>query len=332
MRKVINMSNKHEQDETVRNDLFPVPLEQGSAGLLPLSKREKWDAIHQIFYQGQNYYRVVDVIDALEVTKDPADYWSLMKRRMKKGEGFDETRQGMMQFELKSPRDRRLRKHDYATRQAILRLLQSVPSPKVEELRVWLAEVGEQRLKQEEIDRVEEKLEEAREYYRKQGMNERWIEDRILNLVGRNEITDQWRKRGAIEHLHFAKLTAIVHKGALGVTPDEHRQMKGLKRENPRDHMDRVELALLTLAEATTATKHIENDTQGVEGLEKDARETAKGSEQVREITEQSLGRPVVNPQNFLGQPKGKRKKQQLPAVEQGTLFEQEGTEPSSEE
>jgi len=182
--------------------------------------------------------------------------------------------------------------------------LQSVPSPKVEELRLWLAEVGELRLKQEEIDRVEEKLEEARQSYRKQGRNERWIEDRILNLVGRNEITDQWRKRGAIEHLHFAKLTAIVHQGALGVTPDEHKQVKGLKRENPRDHMDRVELALLTLAEATTTTKHIETDTQGVKGLEKDAREKAKGSEQVRKITEQSLGRPVVNPQNFLDQPK----------------------------
>lgn len=317
------MSNKHEQNEPVHDDFFSVPPERSSSGLLPLPNRQKWDAIHQIFYQGQNYYRVVDVIDALEISKDPADYWSFMKRRMKKAEGFDETGQGMMQFDLKSPKDQRLRKHDYATRQGILRLLQSVPSPKVEELRIWLAEVGEQRLKQQEIDRIEEKLLEVREHYRKLGMEDRWIEDRILNLVGRNELTDQWRKRGAIEHLHFVKLTAIVHKGALGVTPDEHKQIKGLKRENPRDHMDRVELALLTLAEATTTTKHIENDTQGVEGLEKDARVTAKGSEQVRKITEQSLGRPVVNPQNFLDRASGKQKKRPLPAVEQEALFKQ---------
>lgn len=124
MQKVRPMSEEH--DETTHDDLFPVPLEQGGAELLPLPDKKKWDAIHQIFYQGHNYYRVVDVIEALEVTKDPADYWSLMKRRMKKAEGFDETSPGMMQFELKSPRDRRLRKQDYATRQAILRLVQSV--------------------------------------------------------------------------------------------------------------------------------------------------------------------------------------------------------------
>jgi hypothetical protein len=154
-------------------------------------------------------------------------------------------------------------------------------------------------------------------------MEEKWIEDRILNLVGRNELTDQWRKRGAIEHLHFARLTAILHKGALGVTPDQHKLIKGLpKRENPRDHMDRVELALLTLAEATATTKHIENDTQGAIGLEQDTRETARGSEAVRLITEQSLGRSVVSSQNFLGQSQRKHKKQ-LPSPDQHKETEQ---------
>jgi DNA-damage-inducible protein D len=109
--------------------------------LLPIPNREKWDRIDQIFYQGQNWYRIVDVIDALEVGSDPADYWSTMKRRIK-SEGFNETRQEIMQFELKSPKDKRLRKHDYATRQTILRLIQSIPSPKVEECKIWLAEVG----------------------------------------------------------------------------------------------------------------------------------------------------------------------------------------------
>jgi len=319
------MSEAHERNKITDKEQLSIFQEEGGSELLPLPDKSKWDDIHQIFYQGQNYYRVVDVINALEVSKDPADYWSTMKIRIK-SEGFSETRQGMMQFELKSPKDKRLRKHDYATRQMILRLLQSIPSPKVEFGKIWLAEVGEQRLQQEEIDRVEAELEEAREQYRKQGMDEKWIEDRIINLVGRNELTDQWRKRGAIEHLHFAKLTAILHKGALGVTPDEHRQIKSLpKRVNPRDHMDRVELALLTLAEATATTKHIENDTQGVEGLERDATITAKGSEAVRMITEQSLGRPVVNPQNFLKAPKrGSRKKSELTSSGQ-----EQGKQPS---
>ncbi len=114
------MSEEHEQVENTGNEL------------LPFSNSSKWDSIHQIFYQGQSWYRVVDVIDALEVAKDPADYWSDMKRRIRT-EGFNEARQEIMQFELKSPKDKRLRKHDYATRQTILRLLQSIPSPKVEE-------------------------------------------------------------------------------------------------------------------------------------------------------------------------------------------------------
>jgi len=293
-----------------------MPEENG--GILPLVNRSKWDDIHQIFYQGQNYYRVVDVIDALEVAQDPANYWSLMKRRIK-SEGFQETRQNMMQFELKSPKDKRLRKHDYATRVVLLRLVQSIPSPHVEDLKIWLAETGELRIQQQEIERVEAELEAIRADYRRQGRNEKWIEDRIQNIVGRNALTDQWRKRGAIEHLHFARLTSILHKGALGVTPSEHREVKRLPRKtNPREHMDRVELALLTLAEATTTAKHIENDTQGVPGLEKDVRETAKTSEAIRELTERNLGRPVVTPENFLP-PKSEKK--QLPSTTQGELF-----------
>lgn len=293
--------------------------EEAQREIIPVPLISKWDDIHQIFYQGQNYYRVVDVIDALEVAQDPANYWSQMKRRIK-SEGFQETRQGMMQFEVKSPKDRRLRKHDYATRAVLLRLVQSVPSPRVEDLKIWLAETGEARIQQQEIDRVEAELEAIREDYRRQGREEKWIEDRIQNIVGRNALTDQWRQRGAIEHLHFAKLTAILHKGALGVTPSEHRQIKQLPAKvNPREHMDRVELALLTLAEATTTAKHIENDTHGVPGLEQDVRETARTSATIRELTEQNLGRSVVNPQNFLPPT---REKKQLPTAPE--LFEQQ--------
>ncbi len=109
------MSEEHEQVEITGNEV------------LPFSHSSRLDSIHQIFYQGQNWYRVGDVIDALEVAKDPADYWSDMKRRIRT-EGFNAACQEMLQFELKSPKDRRLRKHDYATRQTILRLLQSIPT------------------------------------------------------------------------------------------------------------------------------------------------------------------------------------------------------------
>ncbi len=293
-------------------------MSKDEKGMLPVFNSSKWDNVHQIFYQGQNYYRVVDVIDALEVAQDAANYWSQMKRRVK-SEGFQDTRQDMMRFEVKSEKDRRLRKHDYATRVVILRLVQSIPSPRVEDLKIWLAETGEARMQQQEIDRIDAELEAIRADYRRMGRDDKWIEDRIQNIVGRNALTDQWRARGAIEHLHFARLTSILHKGALGVTPSEHRQIKQLPaRTNPREHMDRVELALLTLAEATTTAKHIENDTQGVTGLEKDVRETARTSETIRELTEQNLGRSVVTPNNFLPP---KPEKKQIPQASQEKLF-----------
>ena len=116
------MPEEHELNENNGSELFPIPQRENGSGLLSISNTSKWDEIHQIFYQGQNWYRVVDVIDALEVAKDPADYWGKMKRRIS-SEGFSETRQEMMQFELKSPKDKRLRKHDYATRQSHKRFL-----------------------------------------------------------------------------------------------------------------------------------------------------------------------------------------------------------------
>lgn len=243
-----------------------------------------------------------------------AAYWAKMKQRIK-GEGFKETRQGITQFEVKSPKDKRLRKHDYATMAILLRLVQSIPSPKLEEGKIWLAEVGEQRLKQDVIDRMAAVLDEAREKYRQQERDARWIEDRILNLAGRNELTDQWLKRGAEQDKHFAWLTLILHQGALGVSPTEHKQIKRLPAcENVRDHMDRVELALLTLAEATATTKHIEHNTYGIDGLERDVRETARTSETIRLLTEQDLGRRVVTSENFLSQGKGNRTKKALPS------------------
>lgn len=306
------MDKDTEQPSQQKSDIFPLP------------NSTKWDAIHQIFFQGENYYRVTDVIDALEVASDASNYWSLMKGRLKT-EGFQQARRELVPFEVKTPKDKRLRKHDYATRRTLLRIAQSIPSPRIEDLKIWLADTGEQRLRQEEIDRVLTELDKIRADYQSQGRSSEWIEDRIQNIVGRNALTDQWRKRGAIEHLHFARLTAILHQGALGVTPEQHRQIKRLpSRINPREHMDRVELALVTLAEATATARHIENDSQGVPALEKDVRAVAKTSEVIRELTEQNLGRSVVSPQNFLDQPKERKGKKQLPSVEQALLFEDE--------
>jgi len=127
----------------------------------------------------------------------------------------------------------------------------------------------------------------------------------------------------------FGLLTTILHRGAFGITPDEHREVKGLpKRENPREHMDRVELALSTLTEATATASHIENDSQGIDELKSDVLKAAEAGETARLATEKALGRPVVSSTNFLEEPKRKRRKQ-LPLPEQSTLFEQ--AEPDQE-
>lgn len=270
---------------------------------------------------GTWYYNVTDVIAALTGTTDASDYWVKMKRRGK-SEGFEATLQKIVHFPMRSRKDGKLRSADCADRETLLRLVQSIPSasPKLEKLKLWLAQVGEERLQESEVNA---QIEEVRQKYRALGRDEAWIEDRILNLTGRNALTDQWQKRGAVQKLHFGLLTTILHRGAFGMTPDEHREIKRLpKRENPREHMDRVELALSTLTEATATASHIENDSQGIDELKKDVLKAAEAGETARFATEKALGRPVVSSTNFLDAPRRERRKQ-LPSPDQSSLFEQ---------
>jgi len=264
--------------------------------LLPLPE------IQRVQNDGNWYYNVIDVIGALTGAEYPNDYWSKMKRRAKT-EGFETTLQRVVQFPMRSPKDGKMRQADCADRETLLRIVQSIPSasPRVEELKLWLAQVGEEKLQEGERDPISAQIEEVRRKYRKAGRDEEWINDRIANLTGSNALTDQWKARGAVQSLHFGLLTTILHRGALGVSPDEHREIKHLpKKVNSREHMDRVELALLTLTEATSTAKHIENDSQGIDALTRDAKDAARAGEIARKATEEALGRPVVTPTNFL--------------------------------
>lgn len=269
---------------------------------------EQLPEIRRFLDNGIWYYNITDVIAALTGTPDASDYWLKMKRRGK-SEGFEETLQKIRQFPMKSRKDGKFRRAECADRETLLRLIQSIPSvsPNVEKLKLWLAQVGEERLQEQEVNL---QIEQVKQKYRKQGRDEAWINDRILNLTGRNALTDQWKRRGAVQTLHFGLLTTILHQGALGVTPDEHREIKKLpKKENPREHMDRVELALLTLTEATSTSLHIENDSQGIEQLKRDASRAAQVGETARAATEQALGRPVVNDSNFLNESNPSKRK-----------------------
>jgi hypothetical protein len=270
---------------------------------------EQFPEIRRIFDDDTWYYSITDVIQALTGTPDASDYWLKMKRRGK-SEGFEATLEKVCHFPMKSRKDGKLRSTECVDRETLLRLVQSIPSmnQRLEDVKLWLAQVGEERLQSHEITA---QIEQVRLEYRARGRDEAWINDRILNLTGRNALTDQWKQRGAVQTLHFGLLTNILHKGALGVTLREHGKVKGLpKKENPREHMDRVELALLTLTEATSTSLHIENDSQGIEALKLDAQQAARAGKVARSATEKALGRPVVSATNFLGESKqGQRKR-----------------------
>lgn len=249
--------------------------------------------IRRIWHKGEWYYSIVDIVAALTQNEKPSIYWSKVKKRAR-AEGFAE---GIEPLKLKSA-DGKLRETDTANRETILRLIQSVPSPNAEPFRIWLAQVGEERF--QEIEDPSLMLERMRQHYRKLNYPEEWIEQRIRNDIVRNDLTDEWRERGAKEGVQFAVLTNEIHEGTFEVSIQAHKTYKLLpSKTNLRDHMTVLELALLSLGEATAITLHQDRDTQGFEGLKKDSREAGTAAGRARKEIEQSVGHPVVSNQNF---------------------------------
>jgi DNA-damage-inducible protein D len=252
--------------------------------------------IRRVWYKNEWYYSVLDVITFLTETTNPQSYWSVLKIRMK-AEGFDETLH-IEQLRLQAA-DNRFRLTDTMNRQAILRLIQSIPSSKVEPLRLWLAQVGEERL--EEIEHPEAALERVRAMYRAQGHDEAWIEERIKNDLIRNELTDEWQYRGASVGTQFAILTNELSEGTFGYSVQAYKKYKLLpSKANLRDHMSNLELVLCSLSEATAIELHRDRDSQGFPALKKDTVDAGRTAGEARQLVERTLGRSVVTPENFL--------------------------------
>lgn len=261
--------------------------------------------IRRVWHKDEWYYSIVDVIAVLTDSPNPRNYWSLLKARAKT-EGLDETLIQIEPLKLKSP-DGRFRLTDAANRQTLLRILQSVPSPKAEPFRLWLAEVGEERL--EEIENPEAALNRVRATYRAKGYEDTWIEERIRNDLVRNELTDEWRERGAKEGVEYAILTNEISKGTFDLTVQAYKQYKLLpSKENLRDHMTTIELVLCSLGEATATIYHRNRDSQGFPALKKDASDAGVTAGKARKVIEADIGESVVSSENRLLL-KGKRKK-----------------------
>jgi DNA-damage-inducible protein D len=249
------------------------------------------------------WFAVVDVVEALTESRKPRDYWYRMKKRVSESEGV-ELSTNCRQFKMKAPNGR-LYETECANAEEMLRIIQSIPSPKAEPFKRWLARVGHERL--QEIENPELTVERLRELYKAQGYSDEWIERRLQSIVTRNELTDEWRQRGVQEGREFAILTSDIARETFGVLPSEHKQIKKLKRENLRDHMTGLELAFTILGEAATTEITRQEDAQGFDKNQVAARKGGRIAGNARRELEAETGKPVVSPVNYLERPQAEQ-------------------------
>jgi len=275
--------------------------------------------LRRLWYKGEWYYSIVDVVAVLTDSTNSRHYWTVLKKRLEV-EGFDEALSQIEQLKLQS-QDTRFRLTDTANRQTILRIIQSVPSPKAEPFKQWLAQIGEERF--EEIEHPEKALERVRARYRLQGRSDEWIEERIKNDLIRNELTDEWKDRGATTDTQFAILTNELTEGTFELTVKAYKQHKFLPaRANLQDHMSNIELALTSLSEATAIELHRDRDSQDFPELRRDTKDAGQAAGEARKVVEKTLGRSVVSSENFL------EKKQEKSAIHSS----QQAHRPNSEQ
>ena len=241
------------------------------------------------------YFSVVDVVGTLSDSKDPGAYWRKLKQRLK--EEGSEVVTFCHGLKLKAA-DGKMRESDVADMQGIFRIIQSVPSPKAEPFKMWMAEVGKERL--DEIVDPELTIERALETYLRKGYSREWINQRLQAIQVRKELTDSWQDHGVKEGLEYAILTNEISKAWSGMTTREYKDYKGLKKQNLRDNMSTTELILNMLAE--TATKDIANasNPQGLEENKKVAKRGGNVEKVAKETLEQETGKPVITTKNAI--------------------------------
>jgi hypothetical protein len=249
-------------------------------------KEEKW------------YFSVVDVVLILTDSPDPKDYWYRMKKREKLS-GV-ELSTICRQLKLESA-DGKKYLTDCADTQGLLRIIQSIPSPKAEPFKQWLAKTGYERM--QEISDPEQSLDRARENWQKLGRSEKWIQQRMTGHETRNKLTDYWQESGVQRPDEFAFLTNIIHQEWTGLTVKKHKDLKGLKTQNLRDHMSEAELIFTALAELST--RQIA-ETDEAKGLKQNANAGKKGgriAKDARLALEEKTGKRVITSENFLPPP-----------------------------
>lgn len=244
------------------------------------------------------YFSVVDIVSVLTESENPRKYWSVLKTRLKK-EGSEVTT-NCSQLKMLAP-DGKMRLRDAMDTKGVLRLVQSIPSPKAEPFKMWLAQVGSERL--DEIADPEKAILRGAEFYRAKGYTEGWINQRLQTIEMRKELTDEWKARGIERDKDYAILTNEMTKAWSGLTVKEYKAVKGLKKENLRDNMTNIELVLNMLAEVTTTAISKSRQPETFTESKQIAREGGAVAKNARTDIEERLGGSVISPLNAKDKP-----------------------------
>ena len=259
--------------------------------------------IRRTWFNDEWWFAVVDIIEALTGSERPRKYWSDLKTKLKE-EGF-EVSEKIGQLKLVAE-DGKLRLTDCANTKNIFRIIQSIPSPKAEPFKQWLAQVGYERVK--EIENPELAQKRMKEIYKAKGYSDDWIEKRMRGIAIRDELTDEWNKRGVKTEIEFSILTAEISKATFDMTPNEYKEFKGLKKENLRDHMNDLELIFSMLGERVSTEITREEKAEGYKEVENAAKRGGKIAGNTRKETEKELGRPITSNENYLSEPERKKR------------------------
>ena len=260
--------------------------------------------IRKMIHKNEWWFSIIDVVGALTGSERPRKYWNDLKKKLSE-EGYDELSEKIGQLKMQSA-DGKYYETDCANTETMFRIIQSIPSPKAEPFKRWLAKVGYERV--QEIEDPELGTKRTRALYKAKGYSDDWIEKRMRGIAIREELTDEWKQRNVKQEQEYAILTAEIAKAAFGVTPGEHKQLKGLKRENLRDHMNDLELIFSMLGEAATTEITRVDDAQGFDESKTAARKGGEVAGTARIDLEKKTGKRVVSPENYLSEPESRKR------------------------
>ena len=266
------------------------------------------NSIRRLFYQNEWDFSVIDIVAALSGSANSRRYWSDLKRQLVEKEGFSELYEKIVQLKMQAP-DGKMRETDCANTKSMLRIVQSIPSPKAEPFKRWLAKVGYERV--QEIENPELAQERMKQLYEQKGYSKDWIDKRLRGIAIRQNLTDEWKERGITEQTDYAILTAEISKATFGMTPSEYKQHKNIpvtSKANLRDNMTDLELIFTMLGERVTTEISQNEKPEAMSEHKQVAKRGGRVAGNARKETEKEIGKSVISKNNYLSSSKQKKR------------------------